>query len=204
MILTPTGFGNNHERYFGSWKWRNNLFEPEFDELENNTFVLVNIIGGERFKTRNTCVYKIDEFAWNDLEVKSQIMVESDKFTISRTQIKAILPNPVEEKTGRKLAYLFSSDVNVKKGLFSTTIQNFTPKYHLPLLCISEIRLQLFSGAANVKKSVLTRLLKHLHQKMRLTLLFISEFWTCAITLPWSFFFFLLKKNVSALSDGHF
>lgn len=39
------------------------FLEYEFYELADNTFLLVNIIEDEHFKTHYTRVYKIDEFA---------------------------------------------------------------------------------------------------------------------------------------------
>lgn len=40
------------------------------------------------------------------------------KTNSQKTQVKTILPNPIKENEGRKLVYLFSDRVNVKKGCF--------------------------------------------------------------------------------------
>lgn len=70
-------------------------------------------------------------------------MAESDTFTLSKIQIKAILPNPVEKNTGTKLAYFFSVAVNGKKVFLTRLFKNLHQKMRLSLLYISEFWLQL-------------------------------------------------------------
>lgn len=102
--------------------------EFETDDLRNNTFLLIDIIGDVRFKTHYAHVHEIDKVSRNDLEViglkislsdKSKfVTVNNDKFSISKTRVKAIFPNPEEEKEDINLVYLFSGSVSVKKKCF--------------------------------------------------------------------------------------
>lgn len=70
----------------------------------------------------------LNEFGENDLEVngiktvnsaKSKfVMVDSDKFSLSWTLVKAILPSPMKENEGRNVVHLFLGSVNMKKKFF--------------------------------------------------------------------------------------
>lgn len=60
-----------------------------------------------------------------------------------KTQFKAILTNPVEEKEEKKLVCMFSERVNVNKKCFNLTTPKFEWKLLSSLLYTLEFRLQL-------------------------------------------------------------
>ncbi|KAF6207286.1 hypothetical protein GE061_018527 [Apolygus lucorum] len=96
--------------------------EPRGVNILPNTFVMVEIMGGKRGKTKYCYLCRVDKVS-NELEVtglksvnsrKSKFkLVENDQFSVEWDQIKAILPTPQIEKDGRREIYKFSGTVNV-------------------------------------------------------------------------------------------
>lgn len=87
--------------------------------FKGDKFVLIDTIVGEKLKTWYTYAYEIEGFGVNDLEIigfkavnfeKSKLaMIDNDKFLKSKSQLKTVLPHPVEDHKDRKLTCLHSN-----------------------------------------------------------------------------------------------